>query len=506
MSTQRHLDKLMTAAMHLEQSTADDITRRHQQIADELAADDELMAMSAQMADVQLSLSDYLEAVKLVVHDTFDHDVWLRAEVRAVSGKGGHYYFELAEKDDTGQIVAAAKATLWRYRASSVMAKFTASTGTPISAGMSILVKANATFHPQYGFSINISDIDPNYTLGALAMAYHAMLKRLQNEGLTTLNKSLPTPFDIRDVIVIAPENAAGLGDFRAEADRLASTNACRFYYHHATFQGNHAPSEIRTSITHTMREFVQKYERSPDLLVIIRGGGAVGDLAYLNDYELAALVAEQPVPVWVGVGHERDRILLDEVAHTRFDTPSKVIAAIESHLLRLVQSAKTIMQSTQTMALQRLHNAQTKSQAAMTRSKLIAQSRLLLADKDSRHAMTHSQMLVRQRMSTNKTRLDAQLKRVQTAAKAQISTAKAHTATHLATHQRLRPRLINLNEHCRQLSRLILVQHPKRTLEQGYALVRDGDGALISTAKHAQAASVLQVEFKDGVVQAVPK
>ena len=88
-------------------------------------------------------------------------------------------------------------------------------------------------------------------------------------------------------------------------------------------------PAEIRQAIVNAQQQFYDTYKRLPDLLVIIRGGGAVGDLAYLNDYELAALVAEQPVPVWVGIGHERDKVILDEVAHTSFDTPSKVIAAI---------------------------------------------------------------------------------------------------------------------------------------------------------------------------------
>lgn len=117
----------------------------------------------------------------------------------------------------------------------------------------------------------------------------------------------------------------------------MATAGACQFHYHNATFQGNHAPAEIRQAIVSAQQQFYATYQRLPDLLVIIRGGGAVGDLAYLNDYELAALVAEQPVPVWVGIGHERDKVILDEVAHSSFDTPSKVIAAIGAHLAQLV-------------------------------------------------------------------------------------------------------------------------------------------------------------------------
>ena len=211
-----------------------------------------------------------------------------------------------------------------------------------LERGLNVLLKVSANFHAQYGFSLNISDIDPTYTLGDLAKQYQVILTRLHEEGLLELNKSLPAPFDIQHVLVIAPEQAAGLGDFRADADNLAATGACQFYYEAATFQGNHAPDEIRQALIRGIKN-LSAQGITPDIIVIIRGGGAVGDLAYLNDYELAALVAEQPIPVWVGIGHERDRVMLDEVAQQSFDTPSKVIAAIRHQLVTLTQTAQQI-------------------------------------------------------------------------------------------------------------------------------------------------------------------
>lgn len=294
-------------------------------------------SLEENLEDTVLRLSDYLAAVGMVIKQTFDHRVWVKAEIRNLSSKGGHYYFELAEKDDDGKVVANCRGNLWRFKAARVLAKFERATGMALSRDLTVLLKVSAGFHPQYGFSITIEDIDPSYTLGDLARQYAEMVDRLAGEGLINLNQQLPAPFDIEHVIVIAPEKAAGLGDFQADADRLVTAGACQFHYYNATFQGNHAPAEIRQAIVSAQQQFYATYQRLPDLLVIIRGGGAVGDLAYLNDYELAALVAEQPVPVWVGIGHERDKVILDEVAHSSFDTPSKVIAAISAHLAQLV-------------------------------------------------------------------------------------------------------------------------------------------------------------------------
>ena len=166
-----------------------------------------------------------------MISETFAHTVWVKAEIRSLSAKGGHYYFELADKDIDGKVTASCRGTLWRGQAAKVLSKFEKNTGMSLERGLNVLLKVSATFHAQYGFSLNIVDIDPTYTLGDLAKQYQMILTRLHEEGLLDLNQSLPMPFDIEHVLVIAPEKAAGLGDFRADADRLASTGACIFHY-----------------------------------------------------------------------------------------------------------------------------------------------------------------------------------------------------------------------------------------------------------------------------------
>ena len=210
----------------------------------------EFEKVQAEMQNTILNLADYLNAAQMVINETFAHSVWVKAEIRSLSSKGGHYYFELADKDELGKITASCRGNLWRNNAPSVIKRFEQSTGMTLDKGLTVLLKVTANFHPQYGFSVTILDIDPTFTLGDLAKQYELMLTKLMEEGLLDLNKSLPMPFDIKNVLVIAPENAAGLGDFRADADRLHDNDACHFLLSTCHFSRqprtqHHSPSDF---------------------------------------------------------------------------------------------------------------------------------------------------------------------------------------------------------------------------------------------------------------------
>lgn len=424
---------------------------------EQFAQQDQNLQLQNALADSVLSLADYLSAVQLVIAETFAHTVWVKAEIRSLSTKGGHYYFELADKDTDGKITASCRGNLWRSQATKVLAKFEKNTGMRLERGLNVLLKVSATFHAQYGFSVNIVDIDPTYTLGDLAKQYQAILTRLYEEGLLDLNKSLPMPFDIQHVLVIAPENAAGLGDFRADADALAATGACLFHYAHATFQGNHAPQEIRQASIQGVKSLSQQ-GITPDLLVIIRGGGAVGDLAYLNDYELAALIAEQSIPVWVGIGHERDRVMLDEVAHQSFDTPSKVIAAIRNHLINITQSAKQLF-----LEIEKHANNQ-----------------LALAKKDSEQQFINIQHLAKNQLISVRNSVEKQFDSIKQTSFYQIKSAREKTE---------------------QLRIMILLQNPKNVLAKGYAIVRDEQANIVTSVNDVKPNNTVTIELKDGQI-----
>ena len=453
------------------------------------------------LEDTVLRLSDYLAAVDMVIKQTFAHRVWVKAEIRNLSSKGGHYYFELAEKDDDGKVVASCRGNLWRFKATRVLAKFERATGMALNRDLTVLLKVSASFHAQYGFALTIEDIDPSYTLGDLARQYAQMVDRLTGEGLLHLNQQLPKPFDIEHVIVIAPEKAAGLGDFQADADRLASTGACHFYYHNATFQGNHAPSEIRQAIVSAQQQFFDTYGRLPDLLVIIRGGGAVGDLAYLNDYELAAIVAEQPVPVWVGIGHERDKVILDEVAHTSFDTPSKVIAAISAHLANLV--AQTVQYRAQiTQAAQRqLKSAE--QQAIHQLSQLQAQTvgQLTALQKDSDYAWRSIQQSA-QRQVKQAARLTTNYQnQIEQAAQHSIMIASINAVNRRKTiMHNTEQQLVKAQRESAHLRDIVLLHRPQRVLNQGYTMLSTAsDKQTLTSSSQLYPEQIIKIKLKDG-------
>ena len=462
-------------------------------------------SLEVSLEDTVLRLSDYLSAVDMVIKQTFNHRVWVKAEIRNLSSKSGHYYFELAEKDDDGKVIASCRGNLWRFKAARVLAKFERATGMPLDRDLTVLLKVSAGFHAQYGFSLTIEDIDPSYTLGDLARQYAEMVDRLTGEGLLNLNQQLPAPFDIEHVLVIAPEKAAGLGDFQADADRLARTDACHFHYHNATFQGNHAPGEIRQAIVSAQQQFYDTYQRLPDLLVIIRGGGAVGDLAYLNDYELAALVAEQPIPVWVGIGHERDKVILDEVAHSSFDTPSKVIAAIMTHLAQLVTQTLQYQAQIKQAAQRQLNIAeqQTSRQLSHIQSQTIGQ--LTALQKDSDYAWQSIQQSAQRQVKQAARRTSELRVQTQNSAYQQLTIASSYSQNQKKTIiHNAQQQLLQARRDSEYLRDIVLLHRPSRVLKQGYTMLTDAkDKKILTSSTQLYAEQTLHIVLKDGKAKA---
>ena len=407
----------------------------------------------------QLSLSEYLATVQEVIQLTFDGAVWVKAEIRNLSIKGGHYYLELAEKDEEShKVIASCKGTIWKFTAQKITLKFERESGIELSKDLNVLIKVKARFDPQYGFSVNIEDIDSSFTLGDIAKRYQQILLRLTEEGLLNNNKQLPVPFDIQNVLVIAPENAAGLGDFKKDADALAQAGVCHFVYHSATFQGNTASASIIQVLGSALRQWAQDYSIAPDLIVIIRGGGAVNDLAYLNDYDLAALLCKRTVPIWVGIGHEKDRTILDEIAHRSFDTPSKVIAGIRNLIVERVNEVSTALQTI----------------------KLLSQHQLI----------------------TYQSQSDQYLKTIKTLTQNQINEAQRSVDMLKSDTQYLAQQQIKLaSQQVESLMRETLLQNPRNVMAKGYAIVRSQGKAIRSIQQIID--QQLQIEIQDGTIDA---
>ena len=411
------------------------------------------------MSEPQFSLSEYLSTVQEVIQITFNEPVWVKAEIRNLSIKGGHYYLELAEKDEhTDKVVASCRATIWKFSAAKMVLKFERESGVELSKDLNVLIKVKARFDPQYGFSVNVEDIDSSYTLGDIARRYQQILEKLTTEGLVNKNKILPSPFDIQNVLVIAPERAAGLGDFRKDADVLDRAGVCHFVYHSATFQGNTAPTSIIESLSAGLRQWANDFDSPPDLIVIIRGGGAVNDLAYLNDYDLAALLCKRSVPIWVGIGHEKDRTILDEVANRSFDTPSKVIGGIRNLIQERVQDVLESLQKIKLLSQHQITAYQSQNDQYIKVIKTLAQHQINEANRTLELMKSDTQYFAQSQLKLASTQIEG-------------------------------------------LLRETLLQNPRNVMAKGYGIVRSKGKAIRSIQQIS--GDAIQVELQDGLIEA---
>jgi len=494
-----------------------------------------------------ISLSRLLNGVGKAVSDAFLIGVWTLVEVVEARIRG-HVYLELSERDASGQQIAKAGAMIWSSTASRILPDFEAATGAVLGPGIKLLVRARPVFKANYGFSLEIDAIDPQYTLGDLEARKKEIRDRLQREGVFDTNRRLPAPFDYRCVLVVAPQEGAGLGDFRVEAERLDRHGICRFVYAYSRFQGEGAAREIVAAMSSAL--LAVERDAPPDAIVLIRGGGAVNDLAWLNDYDLARFICDQPVPVLTGIGHERDNTLPDEVAHTRFDTPSKVIAGIEQVVLQRARDARDAAElifgraaraaqsaDSQLDRLQQQVRADARSHIENARHGIvqslgevrIASGRQLHDAAALNTALSHRVQtetrrhlgIARQQVPAllgdirlrASTRLNQAARGSETAFQAVLGQAAADQATARRSveedMQRVAERamgsIATATAGAEALMREVTGQGPDKTLARGFAIVRTPTGEAVTSRDEAAALPVIEIQFRDGVLSAGP-
>ncbi|MDR1723576.1 MAG: exodeoxyribonuclease VII large subunit [Tannerella sp.] len=272
-----------------------------------------------------LTLLELNLLIRDAIEEALPETYWVRAETSDVRmiASSGHCYLEFIEKnEDTGQTVAKIRGTIWARTFILLKNDFEQSTGQAFASGLKVLVKVAVEFHELYGFSLNVLDIDSSYTLGDMLKQRKAVIRRLQEEGIFTLNKELPFPLLPQRIAVITSSTAAGYGDF---VNQLADNKYGYVFYvklFNAVMQGEKTEQSIIEAL-----ERIFAVAESFDVVVIIRGGGATSELNSLDSYLLTANCAQFPLPVITGIGHERDDTVLDMVAHTRLKTPTAVAA-----------------------------------------------------------------------------------------------------------------------------------------------------------------------------------
>ncbi len=448
-----------------------------------------------------------LSALMLKAHEsvvaTFTNRVWVKAEITELNQRSGHFYLTLAESV-SGQQVAQARATLWASQAPRLLAQFESVTGQGLQVGCAVLLAVEVGIHARFGLSLTIMDIDPSFTLGDQQAKLQAIRAELQKKGIYTRNKQRIVAKDLQRIAVLSPAQAAGLGDFQADAQLLTANHLCQFAYFYASFQGQQTQQEMLAAL----KNIEQAHQKTPfDVLVIIRGGGAKQDLMFLNNFELAKRVCLFPIAVLTGIGHERDDTILDEVAHRRFDTPSKVIAYIRDQIVQSTQQAKAswqrIVQLSQ-LALLAQKEAITAHRYALQKQ---AQQMLWTQRQMTQQLQTQLAQAAHRRCLSQTERVNYAYRQVEWVAHYQLHQARLGlTQLQASIFPNAQAKIGKAHQQLTHYQTLVASHHPKRLLSLGYLIVRDDQGKLITSRSQALAQARLTLEFKDGTMHVIPE
>lgn len=425
-----------------------------------------------------ITLSEFNSRIERTLNgDTQLFNQWVIAETSDLRlNRSGHCYTELIEKDARGETVAKMGAAIWAGNYSKLYNKFLKATGQVLATGMKVLVNLSVSYHRLYGMKVVINDIDPSYTMGDMERQRQEILNRLTAEGIIDMNKQLPFPQVPQRIAIISAEGAAGYGDFMNQL--LGNPYGLQFYtcLFNAVMQGAQTVPTVLAAL-----DRINAHQELFDCVVIIRGGGATSELNSFDNYDLAANVAQFPLPVIVGIGHERDVTVLDYVAGKRVKTPT---AAAEwlilqgtnalAHLNELQDAVVTAVRDTVSQA--REHLAYFTSMIPATARRIIDTNRIRLDNNAKNIPVAANGLIANQR-----TRLDHAVERIGDV----IAVAM----------QREQQRLQALQDKATLLS-------PDNTLKRGYALVRKGDKC-VTAADQVHSGDQITVQFAVGTTDA---
>ena len=288
-----------------------------------------------------ITLFELNRLVREAIEDALPMEYWVEAELSECRESRGHCYMELIQKDEqTATPIAKASAKCWANKWLTIRPYFERTTGQQLHAGMKVLLQVYPQFHEAYGFSWIVTDIDPTYTLGDMARKRQEIIQKLKAEGVFDLQKELQLPVFCQRIAVISSQTAAGYGDF---CNQLAD-NPYGFKFETQLFPAIMQGEGVEQSISSALEQI---YDMPFDCVVIIRGGGATSDMSGFDTLALAENVANFPIPIITGIGHERDESILDMISHTRVKTPTAAAALLIDHLkgvLETIEGAQSMI------------------------------------------------------------------------------------------------------------------------------------------------------------------
>ena len=277
-----------------------------------------------------LSLIELNSMVRHVIERSMGREYWVKAELSECRENRGHCFMELIQKDEHSNTpIARASAKCWQSTWGMLGPYFERTTGQPLHAGLKVRLQVYPQFHEAYGFSWIITDIDPTFTLGDMARRRQEIIRQLKEEGVFDLQKELSLPLFCQNIAVISSQTAAGYGDF---VNQLADSP---YDFHTQLFPAIMQGEQVEQSVISALNQIYELYTLNSqfDCVVIIRGGGATADMSGFDALDLAENVAQFPLPIITGIGHDRDECILDMVSHVRVKTPTAAAQFLISHL-----------------------------------------------------------------------------------------------------------------------------------------------------------------------------
>lgn len=424
------------------------------------------------MTGKPITLLELTQRISNLVMRPETQNVWITAELQDVASRGGHCYMELLQKDEDGRQVARIRGCCWANIYGPLSRRFYEATGQQFASGLKVMLRVSARMHSVFGLSLDIQEVNPEYTMGDLIRRRNEILRKLQDEGILEDNRSLKWPIVIQRVAIISAPGAAGYGDFMNQLLNNPSRLKFKTRLFPAVMQGASAPASIIAAL-----EEIAKEAKEWDGVVIIRGGGATSDLQAFEDYALAASVAQFPLPVAIGIGHERDVTVLDWVANIRLKTPTAVaewlIGKGETVLGALIAAGNKIVQyATQRVAGDKEQLAQAEALLPVEATGAVERSKAMLT-----RAVSTLYGLSSGKIEPSRARLDM---------------IAANLAAASSNQLRRQAERLDASE------KLLEVLSPASTLARGYSITRI-DGHAVSSVKDVPLGALLEITVADG-------
>lgn len=422
-----------------------------------------------------LSLYELNNLVATSIRLTMPDEYWVVAELSEVREVRGHCYMELVEKDEHSRTpIAKASAKCWRNVWMLLRSSFERHTGQSLCPGMKVMLSVHADFHEAYGFSWIVTDINPEYTLGDMARRRAEIIAQLKAEGIFELQKELCIPMFAQRIAVISSANAAGFGDF---CNQL-KTNDYGFQYEVSLFAAVMQGENVEASIIAALNEIYAQCDNF-DVVVIIRGGGATSDMSGFDTLSLAENVANFPLPVITGIGHERDECVLDLVANQRVKTPTAAAALLIDNLLRVKHQLDYMEKTIHLGCSRQLNYEQVRLLRMM--EKLPLMCRTALADQLVRLKMLSVQMNMGSKMLLSK-----QLQKI-----GNVESQLKYSSLHYTQNERLR--LATIEQKLQTLD-------PRNLLKSGYSLTLH-HGKVVRQCSQLQEGDEIETRLSDGTI-----